>query len=270
MSEKLYSVIIPAYNCEDKVERCIESVINQKALNLIKEIIIVNDGSSDKTKEVIDNYVKKSEFSDLFKVFNKDNGGAASARNMALSKASAEWIALLDCDDEWLPDKINFQTSIIRGNPEIDFLGGEISDTSVRLITRKIKHLYKISIYDLMIKTFPQTSTFIFKRKIYDEMGGYDEDGISAEDGLFLFKCCLNYRIYYHPKKVVIYDGGAKASYGASGLTGDLKGMYEGERRNYEYLNRAMKLNIVFYSFLRLYIHIKYLIRVFRVKMRPT
>ena len=65
MSEKLYSVIIPAYNCEDKVERCIESVINQKALNLIKEIIIVNDGSSDKTKEVIDNYVKKSEFSDL-------------------------------------------------------------------------------------------------------------------------------------------------------------------------------------------------------------
>jgi glycosyltransferase involved in cell wall biosynthesis len=88
------SIIVPAYNSEKTLKRCIDSIINQTYSNI--EIIIVNDGSTDNTKEICDQYAQN----DLrIKVIHKNNGGVSSARNEGIKNASGEFIQFIDSDD---------------------------------------------------------------------------------------------------------------------------------------------------------------------------
>ncbi len=94
MQEKLISIIIPVYNCENTITRCIESIINQTYTNL--EIILVDDGSKDRSGAICDNYAKK-DF--RIQVIHKPNGGASSARNCGLEVCRGEYIGFVDSDD---------------------------------------------------------------------------------------------------------------------------------------------------------------------------
>lgn len=94
MDEKLVSVIIPAYNIEDYIGRCLDSIISQTYKNL--EIIVVDDGSSDHTGEILDNYAKKDR---RIKVIHKENGGVSSARNKGIEVAEGDYIGFIDGDD---------------------------------------------------------------------------------------------------------------------------------------------------------------------------
>ena len=103
MGEKMepkISVIIPVYNVEKYLEKCIKSVISQEYKNL--EIILVNDGSTDKSGEICDNY---KLIDDRIKVMHKKNGGLSDARNCGLDNARGEYIAFLDSDD-WIDKKL--------------------------------------------------------------------------------------------------------------------------------------------------------------------
>lgn len=93
MEEKI-SVIIPVYNVEKYISRCIDSILNQSYCNI--EIIIVNDGSIDNSAVICDEYAQKYN---NIKVFHKDNGGVSLARNLGIDKASGEYIAFVDPDD---------------------------------------------------------------------------------------------------------------------------------------------------------------------------
>ena len=95
MNYKL-SVIVPVYNVEEYIEKCIESIINQTYTNL--EIILVNDGSTDESGNICDMYAKKDS---RIKVFHKENGGTASAKNMALDNVTGDYITFVDSDD-WI------------------------------------------------------------------------------------------------------------------------------------------------------------------------
>lgn len=94
MDEKLVSVIIPAYNIEDYIGRCLDSIISQTYKNL--EIIVVDDGSRDYTGEILDNYAKKDR---RIKVIHKENGGVSSARNKGIEAAEGDYIGFIDGDD---------------------------------------------------------------------------------------------------------------------------------------------------------------------------
>lgn len=94
------SVIIPVYNAERYIEKCIESVINQTFQDY--EGIIINDGSTDDSKRIIEKYVES--FPGKLKTFYKENGGLSSARNLGLEKASGKYVTFLDADD-YLDDK---------------------------------------------------------------------------------------------------------------------------------------------------------------------
>lgn len=90
----LISVIVPLYNKEKWVERCIKSIISQTYQNI--EILIINDGSTDDSAKIA------SAIEDWrIKIFDKPNGGVSSARNLGIEKAKGEYIALIDADDEW-------------------------------------------------------------------------------------------------------------------------------------------------------------------------
>ena len=97
------SVIIPIYNVEKYLSRCLESVINQTYKNL--EIILVNDGSTDNSSKIIQQY-----YDPRIKIINKINGGLSSARNAGLKICTGDYITFVDSDD-WIElDMIEFMT----------------------------------------------------------------------------------------------------------------------------------------------------------------
>lgn len=99
MTKKLVSVIIPAYNIEKYIGRCLDSVLSQIYENL--EIIIVDDGSSDGTGKILDDYEKRDS---RIKVIHKENGGVSSARNKGLDMAVGDYIGFVDGDDIIAPE----------------------------------------------------------------------------------------------------------------------------------------------------------------------
>lgn len=88
------SVIVPAYNCEKFIERCLNSILNQSALEI--EIIIINDGSTDNTNKICEEYVDKHN---NIKLINKINEGQGIARNLGIKKAKGKYITFVDSDD---------------------------------------------------------------------------------------------------------------------------------------------------------------------------
>lgn len=127
MDEKLVSVIIPAYNIEDYIGRCLDSIISQTYKNL--EIIVVDDGSRDRTGEILDDYVKKDP---RMKVVHKKNGGVSSARNTGIDIAEGDYIGFVDGDDRIDP---------------------KLFETLVKLLMRKmqISHIVDIRWYFLIV-----------------------------------------------------------------------------------------------------------------------
>ena len=96
MNNTKVSIIVPLFNAEKFAKRCIESVLMQTFKNY--ELILIDDGSKDKTGEICDKYAEKDT---RIKVIHKNNGGVSSARNTGLDMAKGEWITFLDADD-WI------------------------------------------------------------------------------------------------------------------------------------------------------------------------
>jgi glycosyltransferase involved in cell wall biosynthesis len=105
------SVIIPTYNRASYVTEAINSVLAQTYTDY--EVIIVDDGSTDRTREVI------AHFRDLIRYIYQDNQGLAAARNTGIKAARGKWIAFLDSDDLWLPEKLTVQIEDLSRNPEL-------------------------------------------------------------------------------------------------------------------------------------------------------
>lgn len=103
MTEGLVSVVIPVYNREDTIKRSVDSVLCQTYSNL--EVIIVDDGSTDNTVKMINEY----DDSRIRLIRQKERGGANRARNIGIANSKGEYIAFQDSDDEWLPDKLCIQ-----------------------------------------------------------------------------------------------------------------------------------------------------------------
>jgi glycosyltransferase involved in cell wall biosynthesis len=95
----LFSVVIPVFNKESSIARALDSVLSQALLP--EEVIVINDGSTDDTFKVINNYLHKNK--KIIKVVDQNNQGVSIARNNGISIAKNNYIALLDADDEWLP-----------------------------------------------------------------------------------------------------------------------------------------------------------------------
>ena len=110
------SVVIPAYNAGRFLARTIDSVLAQTCG--AQEIIVVDDGSTDDTAEVARTYGSKIRY------IAQANAGASVARNTGIEAAAGEWIAFLDADDEWLPEKLAKQTELLKKNPDLVWTTG--------------------------------------------------------------------------------------------------------------------------------------------------
>jgi len=259
------SVVIPMYNSKDTIINTLNSIKNQTAFEQILEIIVINDGSTDNSLSIVEKFIEDNKIMPIV-IVDKPNGRVSAARNTGMNAAKGEWIALLDSDDEWLPKKIEMQIKTIQDNPEIDFLGGDIDERGLKILWKKINGLYKADVKDVCLKMFPQTSVAIFKRGIFKEIGGYDENQSYAEDGNYFLKICAHYNYYHLPIKMVCYGGG-KPGFGFSGLSANLKKMYEGNIKNIKELKRDLLISRRFYVFLRLFYWAKYIRRILITKV---
>ncbi|MHC5083841.1 MAG: glycosyltransferase family 2 protein, partial [Planctomycetota bacterium] len=110
------SVVIPAYNAEATVARAINSVLAQT--RPADEIIVVDDGSTDNTAEVV------RSFGEAVIFIQQENAGVSVARNKGIETATGDWIAFLDSDDEFLPDKLKLQCDHLVRNPDLRWTTG--------------------------------------------------------------------------------------------------------------------------------------------------
>ena len=101
--DKKLSIIIPVYNTSQYIEKCLNSILNQSMKDI--EIIIVNDGSTDNSEEIINNWINNNKDQIEVKYFKKENGGLSSARNFGIEQATSKYITFLDSDD-YLEEKI--------------------------------------------------------------------------------------------------------------------------------------------------------------------
>lgn len=107
----LISVIVPVYNVEKYLKRCVESILNQTHSNI--QVLLVDDGSTDQSGEICDWYAEKDQ---RIRVLHQKNAGQSAARNNALRKVKGEYIAFIDSDDFWETDMLSYLLGILKKN----------------------------------------------------------------------------------------------------------------------------------------------------------
>ncbi|EMM73913.1 glycosyltransferase [Leptospira weilii] len=175
------SVVIPTFNREDKIIKAISSVLTQTFRP--KEIIIVDDGSTDSTIFKIGETFPNS-FGGI-RILSLEHKGVSHARNRGVEKASGDWIAFLDSDDEWLPEKLERQWKYCEKHPETKILQSqEIWIRNGRRVNPPV-HLSKKNgwIFEQSLEFCSVTpSSVLLKKDLYEKQGGMDERLPACED----------------------------------------------------------------------------------------
>lgn len=173
------SVIITTYQRANLVSQAIESVLAQTYTDY--EIIVVNDGSTDNTREVL------ARFGDKITVIHQENKGLSVARNTGIMAAAARYIAFLDDDDLWIPNKLEKQIAFLESHPHIGLISsntfffdefGILDDTWIQTFpTPPVQNCLT-----LFVRNFMPVLTVIVRKKCLDEVGLFDETMRSCED----------------------------------------------------------------------------------------
>ncbi len=198
------SVIIPTYNRADLIKESIESVLNQTYQDF--EVIVVDDGSTDNTKEVV------ALFSPRVKYLYQINTGLPSkARNSGILEANGEYIAFLDSDDKWAKTKLAKQMYIFEKFTWVDlvFTGVVIIDKKGNVLKKKKGKIVKEDVLVNLLKNgnFITNSSVLVKKKVLFDVGLLDEDPkIRGSEDFFLWaKLALNYKFYSVPDELTMY-----------------------------------------------------------------
>jgi len=259
----MISVIIPMYNSKDTIKNAIESVINQTYKDPI-EIIVVNDGSTDGSEKIVEEIILKNNSNRIIKLINKENGGVSSARNRGIKEASGDWIALLDSDDIWFPEKLEKQITEIEKNQNIRFIGTNRNGEKYPFFKKAKKDIYTLTAKEIIIKWYPHTSTALINKDILLKAGLYDETRTHAEDG-DLWLRIAQYCNMYVLNEDLVYTGGGKRSFGESGLSANLPKMYECEILALKGAKERNQINFIEYCCLYLWLTLKYIRRIYIV-----
>ncbi len=199
------SVIMPTYNRAGYITKTLESIFAQTFKDY--EVIVVDDGSTDKTEEVLRPHLDRITF------IRKENGGPGSARNAGIKVAKGEYIAFLDSDDLWLPEKLNGQVKYLDDYPDVGllFTDFEIFCEDENGQERKLREIH-INVegpcFDkLFQKNFIPTLTVIIRKSCMDAVGLFEEsrDLVVGEDYELWLRMAMRYRLGYIPKITARY-----------------------------------------------------------------
>jgi len=176
------SVVIPAYNVARYLPTALDSLLAQRLGNF--EALIVDDGSTDKTAAIAQRYVDRDR---RFQLLQKPNGGLSSARNHGMAAARSDYIALLDADDAYHPDKLQAHVTQLEQQPQISvaYSASRIlrDDGRPTWMTLSGKPLHQDWLFALLCKNcIGHGSNGVFRRSLLAQVGNFDETLPSCED----------------------------------------------------------------------------------------
>jgi glycosyltransferase involved in cell wall biosynthesis len=205
------SIIIPTYNRGWIIKEAIESVLAQDFIDF--ELIVVDDGSTDNTSEILHSYRED------ITVFQQNNKGVSAARNRGLSEASGRFIAFLDSDDLWLPQKLSRQVDFFNSNP--DALICQTEEIWIRNNVRvnpKKRHkkpsgmIFEPSLALCLVSP----SAVMIRRSLFEKIGGFDETLPACEDYDLWLRISCRYPVFLIDTPLIIKRGGHSDQLSAS------------------------------------------------------
>ncbi len=197
------SVIIPSYNRCERVLQALTSVFAQTVP--AGEVILIDDGSTDSTVPRV-----QHEFPNVI-ISSDKNKGVSAARNKGIELARNPWLAFLDSDDQWLPEKLERQIDAVAEAKQARFCHtDEIWIRQGIRVNAKRKHTkYGGSIFNYCLPLCCiSPSSVLIHRSVFDELGGFDESLPAAEDYDFWLRYCCQYPVVFVDQALLIKHGG--------------------------------------------------------------
>jgi glycosyltransferase involved in cell wall biosynthesis len=206
VEKKHISVVIPLYNKAMSIEKTIKAVLSQTFTDF--EIIVVNDGSTDNSLEVV-NSIKDERI----RIITKANGGVSSARNKGINESNAGYIAFLDADDYWAPDYLEEMYKLIQDFPEASLYGCAYDLVENGISKSEDFHLpplYRGIVDNYFLKAMEHllycSSAVIVKKKCIQKIGSFDERINMGEDLDMWFRMNLKYKGAFYNKTLAYYN----------------------------------------------------------------
>ena len=187
LNTPIISVVIPTYNCAHLLAQTIDSVRSQTMTEW--EMLIINDGSTDSTVELVQAYMEKD---DRIHLINQSNSGVSRSRNYGASFASSDIIAFLDADDRWLPNKLQDHLEELNMNPNVGISFARVEFiTEQGIVTGKTTNCQLHNLTpDRFLYTNPTVtvSNLVIRKSIFELLKGFDETINHSEDMDLLFR----------------------------------------------------------------------------------
>lgn len=192
------SIVVPTYNRADMLVECLESIFIQTFTDF--EVIVVDDGSTDNTEDIIRPYLNRIRY------IKQENRGNAGARNSGIELANGEIVAFNDSDDLWLPDKLERQVKYLDEHPDIDMVCGNgiffgnrklegkkvISDKRAIPLERE-----GVTLRSIFMKSTLRTPTMVARRKVIETVGGFDPEFKVCVDLDFAFRVLMKFKVAF-------------------------------------------------------------------------
>lgn len=212
------SVIVPVYNVEKFLHRCVDSILNQTFADF--EIILIDDGSTDSSAQICDDFAKKNS---RIKVFHQKNSGVSVARNVGVDAAKGDYITFVDSDDWLEPEMYREMVSVVDKRPEVEVVMCDFFTIKKNLkeeISAEIRKGYfsKKQIIEEIYPTLLVTEDFgripivsvwncLFKRSLLiDHKIKFDADLLYSEDYLFMANVMIEVNSFYYLKENYFYN----------------------------------------------------------------
>ncbi|MDT8316788.1 MAG: glycosyltransferase [bacterium] len=192
------SVIIPTYNRAGMIVECLESVLNQTYSDY--EVIVVDDGSTDDTEELIGPYLNRIRY------IKQENMGNAGARNSGIEATKGDIVAFNDSDDLWLPDKLERQVKYLDEHPDVGmvcgngiFFGSSKVEGKKVISDKRAITLEKdgVTLASIFMKSTLRTPTMVVRRKVIETVGGFDPDFKVCVDLDFAFRVLMKFKVAF-------------------------------------------------------------------------
>lgn len=195
-----FSVVIPAYNCERFIGKTIESVLAQTYG--AAEIIVIDDGSADETARVVEQYSRRMRISYV----RQQNQGPSAARNHGVSLARGDWIAFLDCDDLWYPNKLQTHRDYIMNNPDVVLFWCDMDNIDEHgLARRDSKGRDPLAQIIFNRPVCPLPSSVVMRKNIFALTTGFNPILRCYEDVEYFFRLADAFPVMYIPEKLFAY-----------------------------------------------------------------
>lgn len=198
----LVSIIMPAYNAERYIKEAIESVLNQTYKNI--EIIVINDGSTDNTEEILRPYFKNK----IIRYYKQQNAGIGAARNYAIKLSNGKFITFLDADDIYLPEKVEAEAEVLARFCDYGIVYCNLKHFFDGKPDKLLQHQYDFQSGDvfreLLKRDFINPTSVMIRKEVIDRFGSFDSAMRHAEDwDLWLRLSYQGVKFYFLDKDLV-------------------------------------------------------------------